>query len=203
MAAQHSFFSLRPCEGAGPFRLFPEASTLLVDEALVESKSGVAASIDLGHVSPEHAGIVIPFVQLPVCITSVDLERRSDGRFAYVRHEGRGAGEGLDGLVKAVATDVKTCVRAHAAPLKSRFGITLGCAAEAVASREYENKEQGVGWCSGPDVYWAQARTRDSHGVPAPAWIYAGLLECAFFRGYHFVFYEPARGLLRQVIEIT
>ena len=102
---------------------------------------GVAASIDLGHVSPEHARIVIR-------ITSVDFERRSDGRFAYVRHEGRGAGEGLDGLLKAVASDVKTCVREHAATLKSRFGITLGCAAEAVASREYENKEQGVGWCS-------------------------------------------------------
>ncbi len=70
-------------------------------------------------------------------------------------------------------------------------------------SKEYENRDTGVGWCHGPDVFWAQARTRETYGVPAPSWIYAGLFECAFVPGYDFTFYEPASGRSKQIVEIT
>lgn len=203
MAREYAFFALRSCDAPTSFRLFPDTAELLADAGIVDGKAGVMVALDLGQVAPEHRGVVIPIVQLPVCFASVDFQRQSDGRFAYVKHEGRGASDGLTGLTDAIASQVKTCVRDKEATVRSRFGIALRGFAEPVASKEYENKEGGVGWCFGSDVFWAQARTREGYGVPAPAWIYAGLVECAFVPGYHFSFYEPKSGRLRQVVEMT
>lgn len=131
----------------------------------------------------------------------MDFERR-DGRYRYRGHSGRHDAEGLDGLVREI--DARTKVRLHdrGDVLQQKYGIRVGGHGAPEPAREHTFSESGVGWCWGPGVFWAQARTRESYEVPAPAWIYAGMVQ-SFMTGYEFAFYCPADGRLRLIVEAT
>jgi hypothetical protein len=195
------FFALEPAEAPTPFRLVVPTGALFADPALVASRTSVVLAVDLGRVAPDLAGIEAPFLRLPVSIDAVDFERR-DGRFVYVGHTGRGAADGLDGLVREIDTRTKVRLHDHGEALSARYGIRVGGYGAEAPAAEYTFSERGVGWCWGSEVFWAQPGTRAQRGVPAPDWCYAGMVQ-SFMSGCVFGFYRPSTGQLRLIVQTT
>lgn len=166
--------------------------TALLSNAPEGARATAMLVLDLGEIDAAHRGVLVPFLELPSCATTVDLGPGAGGKPQVVD-----AYSGLPQLWEDMAQELEDSIADCEDDFTEESGISLGGRVALVEGSGVLN------WRHGDEVDWWQSETEADFGVDGPEWVYAGTVSGDYCFGCVHAFYNTATKVVRNIFECT